>query len=117
MSEAIVEVLEYLTTDGRNPFREWLEALKDREARARVQCVSTGFAWQLWRQQVGWQWHQRVADSIWPRIPRLLRQARRYDRPLLCGGTSVHNRRDIERLKIAGKTICGGRNEHNNGTV
>ena len=36
MSEAIVEVLEYLTTDGRNPFREWLEALKDREARARV---------------------------------------------------------------------------------
>lgn len=36
MSEVIVEVLEYLTTDGRNPFREWLEALKDREARARV---------------------------------------------------------------------------------
>ena len=36
MSEAIVEVLEYLTPDGRNPFREWLEALKDREARARV---------------------------------------------------------------------------------
>lgn len=36
MSEAVIEVLEYLTTDGRNPFREWLESLKDREARARV---------------------------------------------------------------------------------
>jgi len=36
MSEAVVEVLEYLTADGRNPFREWLEALNGREARARV---------------------------------------------------------------------------------
>lgn len=36
MSAPSVEVLEYLTEDGRNPFREWLEALNDREARARV---------------------------------------------------------------------------------
>lgn len=36
MSEPSVEVLEYLTEDGRNPFRDWLEALNDREARARV---------------------------------------------------------------------------------
>ena len=31
-----VEILEYLTEDGHNPFREWLETLNDREARARV---------------------------------------------------------------------------------
>lgn len=31
-----VEILEYLTADGHNPFREWLETLNDREARARV---------------------------------------------------------------------------------
>jgi putative addiction module killer protein len=36
MSEPTVEILEYLTTDGRNPFRDWVEALKDREARARI---------------------------------------------------------------------------------
>ena len=34
MSQPTVEVLEYLTEDGRNSFREWLEALNDREARA-----------------------------------------------------------------------------------
>ncbi len=36
MSEPTIEILEYLTTDGRNPFRDWVEALKDREARARI---------------------------------------------------------------------------------
>jgi len=36
MREPAVEVLEYLTKESRNPFREWLEALSDRAARARV---------------------------------------------------------------------------------
>jgi len=36
MTEHGIEVLEYLTDNGRNPFREWLEGLKDRMARARV---------------------------------------------------------------------------------
>lgn len=33
-----IEIREYVTTDGRNPFRDWLEALRDREARARIQA-------------------------------------------------------------------------------
>lgn len=36
MNQPQTEVFEYLAEDGRNPFREWLEALADREARARV---------------------------------------------------------------------------------
>ena len=36
MDEQTLDVLEYLTEDGHNPFREWLEALRDREARARI---------------------------------------------------------------------------------
>jgi len=36
MSQAVIEVLEYLDSGGSNPFREWLESLKDREARARI---------------------------------------------------------------------------------
>jgi putative addiction module killer protein len=36
MQASAIEVLEYLTEDGRNPFRDWLEALKDTEARARI---------------------------------------------------------------------------------
>lgn len=36
MDQPAIEVLEYLTEDGHNPFREWLEALNDRDARARI---------------------------------------------------------------------------------
>jgi putative addiction module killer protein len=36
MTANVIEVLEYLTEDGRCPFREWLLGLRDREARARV---------------------------------------------------------------------------------
>lgn len=36
MTENAIDVLEYLTEGGRNPFRKWLEGLKDRRARARV---------------------------------------------------------------------------------
>jgi len=36
MSENAVEVFEYRTEDGRNPFREWLQGLRDIEARARL---------------------------------------------------------------------------------
>lgn len=32
----MIELREYITEDGRNPFREWLEGLRDREARARI---------------------------------------------------------------------------------
>lgn len=33
---AAVQVLEYRTENGRNPYLEWLRSLRDREARARV---------------------------------------------------------------------------------
>jgi putative addiction module killer protein len=36
MVDPIIEIREYLTRDGRNPFREWLLSLRDREARARI---------------------------------------------------------------------------------
>jgi putative addiction module killer protein len=36
MNEAPIELLEFVTREGRNPFREWLEGLRDREARAKI---------------------------------------------------------------------------------
>ena len=36
MTDHAIEVLEYLTEDGRSPFREWLLELRDQEARSRV---------------------------------------------------------------------------------
>jgi putative addiction module killer protein len=36
MSDTPIELFEYLTDNGRNPFREWLEGLRDRQARARI---------------------------------------------------------------------------------
>lgn len=36
MSDTNIELLEYLTDQGQNPFRDWLEGLRDRQARARI---------------------------------------------------------------------------------
>ena len=36
MSETPIELLEYIAESGRNPFRKWLEGLRDRQARARI---------------------------------------------------------------------------------
>ena len=36
MGDSKIELLEYLTEDGDNPFRKWLISLKDRSARARI---------------------------------------------------------------------------------
>ena len=31
-----IQLLEYLTKDKKNPFRKWLEGLRDRQARAKI---------------------------------------------------------------------------------
>jgi putative addiction module killer protein len=36
MHDTPITVVEHTTEDGRNPFREWLAELRDREAAARV---------------------------------------------------------------------------------
>ncbi len=36
MRDSIIQVLEYITEDGINPFHNWLNSLKDRSARARI---------------------------------------------------------------------------------
>ena len=36
MSDVPIEIQEYLLESGQNPFREWLEGLKDRQARAKI---------------------------------------------------------------------------------
>ena len=36
MSDRRIEILEFVTEDGKNPFHNWLNSLKDRVARAKV---------------------------------------------------------------------------------
>lgn len=36
MTNHPIELLEYLTEKGQNPFREWLEGLRDQQTRARI---------------------------------------------------------------------------------
>ena len=36
MNDTQIELLEYLTENDRNPFRKWLEGLRDRQARAKI---------------------------------------------------------------------------------
>lgn len=36
MSDSTIQLLEYITEDGNNPFHKWLSSLKDRTVRARI---------------------------------------------------------------------------------
>ncbi len=36
MNDTPIEILEYLTKHSQNPFRDWLEGLRDRQARAKI---------------------------------------------------------------------------------
>jgi putative addiction module killer protein len=36
MDDSKIQLLEYITEDGGNPFHRWLKSLKDRAARARI---------------------------------------------------------------------------------
>ena len=36
MSGHHIEILEFITEDGKNPFHDWLNTLKDRVARAKI---------------------------------------------------------------------------------
>ena len=36
MVNSKIQLLEYITEDGKNPFHKWLRSLKDRAARARI---------------------------------------------------------------------------------
>jgi putative addiction module killer protein len=36
MDDPKIQLLEYITEDGDNPFHRWLKSLKDRAARARI---------------------------------------------------------------------------------
>lgn len=36
MNDTPIEILEYLTESGQNPFQKWLEGLRDRQARAKI---------------------------------------------------------------------------------
>ena len=36
MDNSKIEILEYITEDGVNPFHKWLNSLKDRATRARI---------------------------------------------------------------------------------
>ena len=36
MDDSQIQLLEYITEDGKNPFHKWLNSLKDLSARARI---------------------------------------------------------------------------------
>ena len=53
------EIFHYVTADGRDPFQDWLEALRDRQAKARVAVrinrMATGNLGD----------HKSVGDGVW----------------------------------------------------
>jgi putative addiction module killer protein len=94
------EVREYLTEDGRSPFAEWLDGLRDRRARARIEA-------RLARVRLG-----NLGD--YGPVGEGVQELRIFSGPgyrvyfgfessmivvLLCGGSKSSQRRDIATAK------------------
>ena len=94
------ELEEYLTSDGKNPFRQWIHSLKDIEARARVRI-------RLNRIRLGNFGDCRsVGDGVQElRIPYgpgyrvYFGKAGRTIVILLCGGDKKTQNKDIQKAK------------------
>ena len=95
-----IKVFEYLTEDGRNPFREWLLDLRDAKTRARIRV-------RLNRVRLG---NFGDSRSVGEGVNELrmtfgpgyrIYYGRRGDALviLLCGGDKRTQRRDITRAK------------------
>ena len=95
-----MEVREYLSNDGRCPFTEWMLALRDIDARARILV-------RLNRVRLGNPGDcKAVGEGVWElRIPRGAGYRVYFARPtracilLLCGGDKGSQRRDINKAK------------------
>ena len=99
-NDAPIELLEYVTKNGRNPFREWLLGLRDAKTRARVRA-------RLNRVRLG---NFGDSHSVGSGISELrmtfgsgyrVYYGRRGDSVviLLCGGDKATQRRDIVKAK------------------
>lgn len=91
------DLLDYQTADGRDPFKEWLASVADRQARAkvavRVQRVAAG----------NFGDHKPVSDGVWelridhgPGYRVYYAQAGRRVLLLLIGGDKRRQQADIE---------------------
>lgn len=91
------EILDYLTSEGRDPFKEWLADLADRQARARV-------AVRVQRMAAGnFGDHKPLSDGVWelkidhgPGYRVYYAQAGRKLVLLLIGGDKRRQQSDIE---------------------
>ena len=99
-NDPVIEILEYLTEDGRNPFRDWLSSLRDGQARSRVRV-------RLNRVRMGNLGDSRsVGGGVNElRIPYGPGYRVYYGRQgnaiviLLCGGNKGNQRRDIPQAQ------------------
>ena len=91
------EILDYLTPDGRDPFKDWLAELADRQARARI-------AVRIQRMAAGnFGDHKPISDGVWelridhgPGYRVYYAQAGRRLVLILAGGDKRHQQADIE---------------------
>jgi putative addiction module killer protein len=100
MTDRVIEIREYLTQDGRNPFREWLLNLRDREARARIRIridrVSLG-NFGDWRSVGSGVGELRIAHGPGYRV--YFGRAGAAVIVLLCGGDKSTQAADIEKAQ------------------
>ena len=93
-------LLEYVTAEGANPFRDWLHALRDVRARAKVRV-------RLNRVRLGnFGDAKSVGQGVWelriPHGPAYRVYFARVENTivlLLCGGEKATQRRDIDKAR------------------
>jgi putative addiction module killer protein len=94
------KIEEYVTEDGRSPFAEWIESLKDRAARARIRVRLDRLSLGNWGDSgsLGGSLHELRID-YGPGYRVYFGQAGRPILLLLCGGTKSTQARDIEQAR------------------
>ena len=93
-----MQILHYLTAEGRDPFQDWLDGLRDMRARIailrRVDRVAMGnFGDHRFCREGGWEWRVDVGAGY--RV--YYAQAGQMVVLLLCGGDKRRQEADIAR--------------------
>lgn len=95
------EIEEYLTADGRSPFGEWLDRLRDRDARVRIRVrldrVNLGGFGDV--KSLGGGLHELRID-VGPGYRVYFGQAGLCVVLLLCGGTKESQEKDIQQARV-----------------
>jgi putative addiction module killer protein len=108
--DGVYEVILYRRSDGRSPYEEWFEALKDRDAKAAAKVAKRVI--RLEKGHFGVHDHVgegvlELIDDYGPGYRIYITRSGKIIYLLLLGGTKRTQRADIDKARILKKEIDG----------